>query len=385
MKKKQRVKEGSDKDNFYNRVVNYCKNNKLLTTSYLIVVIFTLFNQSGIFDFINKLTTNSKKKESLVGPTELDSSKCFLVFPNKKSFDVWNKEVGFKLGLPKYPRNATTQEVDNQTKINQYAIFVKHPDSSDPRIRCGFGNNIPKDLIDENASKKFNFIRASYSDIEEMGFIKDNPAITGEEIFDFVAPELLEYVQYTRPVTSRRITSIPEFNFMIVMIMYKRNESRNKYYIDVGITDNKNRISVYHDKKDILCFRIIDENGFARILRVRPSLYNKKYQFNFRFGANPKQSYMEIFLNGQLVAFHETNKMIPLHYMTGSKVNTGANIDGTYCGSMKIITQDYYVIDTDKKKSILHFDYQQLDRMYFSDGEIIYYKDDGQKIYFYRN
>lgn len=310
-------------------------------------------------------------------PSQNDSTnhKWFLVFPNKQVFDIWHKEVMFRLGLPKYGRRLTTGEIAEKYVVKQYANWKRHLNPLDQRIRCGYDKDLPTDLIDENAKSKYKFINASYSDLEEMGFIKDRPNVVGEEIFNFNVPDMTESTNYITPLIGRSWIISPDYNFEFVLCLYRNVELRNKYLVDLGSIDNKSRISIYLDKEDYLCFRVIDENSKSHILRLHHNLFNKKYQFNFKFAFCPERSYLEAYINGTPVALQYFNFRIPFYYYDNNMMFVGANIDGTYCAKMIMDSGKIFVIKQKKNIPLLSYDSFNVNSMIFNGQEIIVYED----------
>jgi len=318
---------------------------------------------------------NSRKKTDLSvdSTANHDSSEPlgFLVFPNKRQFDIWHKEVMFRLGLPKHGRRYTTNEVTDEYVIKQYANWKPHLDPLDRRVRCGYDNKLPSDLIDNNAQLKYKFIKASYDQLEEMGFIKDRPNIVNEEIFNFDVFDTTQSISYVKPIPDRSWTISPEFNFEFIMCLYKITGFRNKYIADLGSIPNKNRISIYLDKEDHICFRVIDENSTSHIIRINHKLFNTKYQLNFKFARSPAKSYLEFYLNGRPLAVHIFNFRVPFHYDNNSKIFVGANLDGTYCCKMMMFIGRIFAIKENNNVPLFTFDPVDSNSTIVSDQEII--------------
>ena len=283
----------------------------------------------------------------------------------------------FRLGLPKYGRHVATNEIADKYVIKQYANWKRYPDSSDQRIRCGYDKDLPTDLIDRNAESKYEFIKASYADLEEMGFIKDRPSVVGEEIFDFNVPDITESTKNLAPIIGRSWVISPDYNFEFVLCLHKINEARNKYIVDLGSKANKSRISIYLDKEDRLCFRVIDENSKSHMLRLHHSLFDKQYQFNFKFAFCPERSYLEAYINGNPVALQYFNFRIPFWYYDDNMMFVGADLDGTYCAKLTMFTGKIFVIKENKHISLFSFDSFNIDAMIFSGQDIIAYEDQG--------
>jgi hypothetical protein len=322
-------------------------------------------------------------------PVEVDGSaskadstemKAFLVFRDKSSFDIWHKDVMFRLGMPKYGRRLATNEIDDKYVLKQYANWKRHLDSSDQRIRCGYDDNLSGDLIDKNAGLKYGFIKASYREIEEMGFIKDRPNIADEQVYNFTIPEMAELANYTKPATGRSWMVYPEYNFEFIIAIYKRAEFRNKYLVDLGSIDNKSRISLYLDKEDYLCFRVIDEQCKAYVVKMCHNLFNKKYQVNCKFAFCPERSYLEVYVNGTPVGIQRFNHRVPFYYYDKNMMFVGANLDGTYCSKMTMYKGNIYVLKENKTIPLFSFDSENVDAMVLSDREIVAYEDSGGPI-----
>src|SRR3990170_5181400 len=389
----------SKKPSIYTKFENYWKSNKLLTISviiFLIIVGVHTFIQAlygiknfyeDVFDLFSPnsdLVIQNANSTNFTNNTDSLNLKCFLLFSNKNQFDIWHQEVQFRLGLPKHPRNLLTKEIGDEFTVKQYANWRKNLDTSDNRVICGFNTRVPKDLIDEQAEKKYAFIKVSYKHAEEMGFIKDKPSIFTQEIFQYTIPDLPVYEVLKTPEVSRKPTVTPEYNIELVIILHKQFELRNKYIFDLGSIDNKSRISVYLDKDNYLCFRVIDENSKAYIVKLSNIIFERQLQFNFKFAKHPSISYMEIYLNGKPVAEKIFNYRIPFYYYDNNKIFIAANLDGTYCSALRMYWANVFATKDKHQVKLLTYDARKTDAMFLSDNEIIVYKTDQEKIDFHR-
>lgn len=392
----QKEKDFGDnsKDNHLNKFELWWKKRKILVIIFIVFIVLSgigtliqsIYNIANFYKdvknlYLSEQTIPMKGLYINVDSTELN---CFLVFPDKSRFENWHKDVVFRLGLPKYPRNLATNEVDQKYLVKQYANWKKHPNSSDHRVLCGYNERLPKDLIDKNAELKYKFFKASYSDIEEMGFIKDKPNIVDQEIFNFNIPEIPELKKYTPPKIGRNWLTTPEYNFEFIMILFQREELLNKYLTDLGSIENKSRISVYLDREDFLCFRVIDENSKAYIIKLSHNLFDKKYQFNFKYGFHSDKSYMEIYINGMPIAIQHFNYKIPFYYYDNNMIFIGANLDGTYCCKLRMFKGNIYVTKNNRNIQLSSYDGHNLDAIYLSDGEIISYESIGEQFNIHR-
>jgi len=357
------------------------KNNKFIASIVIVCVIIigagTLIERLiGLANFGSNVAAYFKS-EPTISNVKKDSTNLyiFLIFSDKSSFDEWHKEVVFRLGLPKYSRNLGTNEIDDNYIVRQYSNWRKHPNPRDNRILCGFGKRLPIDLINEAAGIKYKFIKATYSEIEEMGFIRDQPNLIGQEVFPYNIPDMPEMTIYIPPFLNRPMEITPEYNMEFQVILFQRHEYRNKYIFDLGSVENRNRISIYLDKEDYLCYRVIDSTRKAHIIKLSHKLFNKKYQLNFKFAKSPDKSYMEIYVNGIAVATQQFNYRIPFYFYNSNITYVGANLDRTYCSKLRIFVMDIYTMIGDRKVGLLSYDGHNLDSIYLSDGEIIAYKD----------
>lgn len=349
----------------------------ILIWAAILIVIQNTPSKDNPKDIRNLIDSDSKEKYPI---TQIFKIKPFLVFQNMQFFDIWHQEVMFRLGLPKQARKLSTNEIANRYTVKQYANWKRHPDSSDQRIKCSYNEDIPTDLIDEKAESKYKFIKVSHGDLEEMGFIKDKPNIVGEELFEFHAPDITESKEYLTPIINRPWVIFPEYNFEFILCLYRNAEIRKKYIVDLGFIENKSRISIYLDNEDCLCFRIIDENSKSYILRVQHNLFNKKFQFNFKFGGNTKKSYMEIYVNGKAIALQYFDNIIPFYYNNKNMMIVGGNLDGNYCAKLMWFIGKIFVAEQNKIHSLLSYDSSNIDAMVFSGQDIIVYEDKGVPI-----
>jgi hypothetical protein len=334
----------------------------------------------GISNLMNDAILFFQRRTSVshsITPLKIDSTEAypFLVFPNKNLFDNWHQEVKFRLGLPKYGRNLKSGDVYQDYIVQKFANWRKHPNKKDERVFCGKGRNLPKDLIDKEASVKYKFIEASYKDLEEMGFIKDNPDIITREIYTYNINHTQEVRTLTPLQVERSWCISPEFNAEFLLTLQKKNELRNKYIFDLGPLENGNRISIYFDKEDLLCYRIIDSIGKAYIMRFSHDLFDKEYQLNFKFAKSDSKSYMEFYINGKLIANQLFNYRIPYFSYPNNQVFIGSNINGTYCSKLRMFFADIYFIRDSNKGVIFNYDGRNNNEIFISNDEIIGYKD----------
>lgn len=93
----------------------------------------------------------------------------------------------------------------------------------------------------------------------------------------------------------------------------------------------KDRISLYLDKEDNLCFRVIDRNSETYTLKIPHSekvALNKLYYLNFEVGIGEKHSFLKFFVNGQLVEKTEIDHAIALSPIDLKGAVIGADLNG---------------------------------------------------------
>jgi hypothetical protein len=300
-------------------------------------------------------------------------------------FDSWHKDVMFRVGVPRYARRLATNEIDTNYVLRQYAEWHRHPDSSDQRIRCGYDENLPADLIDKNAEWKYGFIKASYSEAEEMGFIKDRPKIVSEQVYDAIIPEIGDLTADAKLDTGRTANVYPEFNFEFIVALGKVVGFRNKYLVDLGCVDNRNRISLYLDREDFLCFRVIDSTSNSYVIRMSHAPLDKRFQIRCKFAKHPQMSYLEVYINETPVSIQRFNYRIPFWYYNKNMMFVGGDLDSTYCCKLKMYKGRIFAIKPDKTETLLSYDAANVQGMVFSGTDVIAYEDSSGTMRFHQH
>jgi len=368
------------------KILNWIKNNKVLSiiVVILIVLVFLIGFANGIFDFYNnffnyknsEVANSTKSKSDSIIPEQ-----NYLVFHTEEDFDKWHKEVNFKRGLPRHGRNLKTDEVNLKITTKKYTYAEAHPDPQNKKVFCGFDEGVPNELINETAEKKYDFIKVTHRDLEEMGFISDKIEVISENVSTFKIEKIPYLTNHVKGFTELYNSSnfkkllaitpekIPGLSFHLFIRLKKNLKNRNKYIFDYGTSMSKDRISLYLDKNNNLCFRVISVDSHAFTVKIIQKIntynVNELFYLNCRLGYSNNLSIIRILINGNEVAKKEYSCNIKL---SGTlKGGVGCNINGQYCCGLMM---PYYSIDVVRPIITLnHIIINSMDKSSFTVGK----------------
>lgn len=98
--------------------------------------------------------------------------------------------------------------------------------------------------------------------------------------------------------------NIPGLSFHVVFRVNSNTPNKRKYFVDIGDVDNlnKNRVSLYIDEKDNLCYEIIADNGISYKIHVEKDhfdFFNKLTYIVCEYASKNNGFYMSISVNGK--------------------------------------------------------------------------------------
>ena len=291
-----------------------------------------------------------------------------LIFRNKAAFDNWLKEINFKLGIPKHSRSAGTDDVRKDVAgTATYAKSVPHPNKKDQRVICAIDDQAPPELVDDKAQEKYGFTRVSFRQAEEIGFYTDSIDIIRQETKEFVinAPSTISD-DYENEI-SQMITDDSGISFDLFVTLKPINENRNKYIVDMAGIADKNRLSIYMDKQNKLCFRMIDNERKSYVM----SLGNKgtdKFMFlhcKYHQGAQ----YLSMHINKKEIGRFRLPKTTVFNFGS-QRLTIGANLNGEYCAEWEL--NYLLMLMTNKGKHVVlnKIDPRNKDAVFLNNGRI---------------
>ena len=97
--------------------------------------------------------------------------------------------------------------------------------------------------------------------------------------------------------------SFPGFAIIFITMVEKIDDQRRKFIVDVGQESDRNRVSVYLDRKDNLVYRIFDDEGEPHLIKIPKRIHTFQlgtfYHFYCDYGNTSKYSYMRLFINNE--------------------------------------------------------------------------------------
>lgn len=356
--------------------------------SIIIILLFGIYKlndwHNSSIDIINKVRIWSYELYAAGEEKNLenDSNLNYLIFEDSTTFRTWHNEVIFIQLLPKYARNLSTDKVSKDVFQSTFINMRKHPNKNDPRVYCSLGNLSHKEFIDSSAQRRYKFVRVSHKDLEDLGFVNDNVDLISEDAKDvYGVYGVPSYVTNDLSV-SRTTVVYPEWNFEFRMKLKKIKENRNAYISDLGSDLNRNRISIFLDNKDRLCFRVIDKNSKAYTIRLNYQMYDSFRHYTFKFARSPRFSYLEVYINGILAGFKHYDYEIPIFFKTENLHQfIGASLEKSYFGKLSAL--QIKVFQTLEDREIVRFfvDMERQTSIYYIDDKIFAVRDSIGYIY----
>jgi hypothetical protein len=151
------------------------------------------------------------------------------------------------------------------------------------------------------------------------------------------------------------------FSIWMLTKLTEESKSGRKFIVDVGDV-GKNRLSVYLDDKNDLCFRVIDD--FSEVYTVK--LPKKKYPyldrfslFTFEFGKSDRYSFVKIILNGQYQAksVYDYKIEFSLSQEQRKSLTLGADLTGSNHGNFFLAELVAYstTLNQEEKKGLVNY------------------------------
>lgn len=254
--------------------------------------------------------------------------KRLLLFRDQASFDEWHTKVNFKLGLPNYSRNLSTDKVRKDvTGSSVYTRSKRLPGGKDPRVICTFDEQAPPELLNSEAQEKYNFIKVSFRQAEEIGFFSDSLELISEKTKEFGAGVVGKLMDDREEAVRKVFTPNSGISFDLFLKLGFMSESRNQYIVDFGIVPNQDRISLFIDRENTLCFRLIDHEHRSYILKVRMQKATEFFHLHCKYHQDSK--FLKAVINGK-----EIGKLVlpdETVFEAGHQSFTiGANLRGEY-------------------------------------------------------
>ncbi len=263
-----------------------------------------------------------------------DAEKRLLLFKDQASFDEWHTQVKFRLGLPSYSRSLSTDEVRTDvTRTLTYTRNKRLSGGKDPRVICTFDEQVPPELVNSEAQERYNFTKVSFRQAEEIGFFSDSLELISEKTKEFEAGVGGKRIDDREEAVRKVFTPDSGISFDLFLKLGFVSESRNQYIVDFGIAPNQDRISLFVDRENTLCFRLIDHERRSYILRVRIQEATEFFHLHCKYHQDSK--YLKAVINGK-----EVGKLVlpeETVFEVGPQVLTiGANLRGEYNGKFSL-------------------------------------------------
>jgi hypothetical protein len=163
---------------------------------------------------------------------------------------------------------------------------------------------------------------------------------TRDDIDSILSAQLKNLTLFSVPEFSQ---SYPGYSFQMMIYLEKQKTKRRKFIFDSGEFQDRNRISLYLDENNNLCFRIIDQNKESHTLVVPEG----KDTFRFdelmflvcEYVIIGNKSLMKIFVNLKDIG----NIELPFNLQLASEINLkntniGCDLKGENCCSFVIST-----------------------------------------------
>lgn len=128
-------------------------------------------------------------------------------------------------------------------------------------------------------------------------------------------------------------TRFPGFAAIDLICLHQPISGRDNYIFDVGENLKRNRISLFVDTKQNLCFRVIDQEAQAIMVKVKPALETFTFGETFcvmcEFGSTNNFSFLRVIINGNRVAeTNQKNSIVVSTPINGMEKRLGTDISG---------------------------------------------------------
>lgn len=161
------------------------------------------------------------------------------------------------------------------------------------------------------------------------------------------------------------------YSINLMVTIYKKIYNGQAYVLDIGNYLNKERLSLYINKSNELCFRVIDGNEEIRTITVSSSTgyfsFNRLMFITCEYGEKDNKSFQRILINGKEVEKYSYSSNLHLAKkikLVGSTI--GADLRGNNCSSI-LLKMDAIAHSTFTKKQIISF--MNIIKRYLKEGE----------------
>jgi len=135
--------------------------------------------------------------------------------------------------------------------------------------------------------------------------------------------------------------NLPGATILLLVLFQRHPLPRKKYVFDAGMSLGANRLSVYIDATDNLCFEVHDRNATPYTVRVPFGTNGLEFeQFHHiycEYGTSDKDSFVQLFVDNRSVAHIHMNHPIPLSSQINlSQAVIGADIHHSNNGKFRL-------------------------------------------------
>jgi hypothetical protein len=134
---------------------------------------------------------------------------------------------------------------------------------------------------------------------------------------------------------------------------------RNKYIFDMGESSTKNRISLFLDKMNNLCFRVVDKksNSSSVVIKSDEILSDSARWFlvDASVQTHNDTAYLCMRFNGTEIAFIKIQNTINVSDSTLiNNLHLGSNINGQYCACFDLMSFGILKLNGKEKSRLIH-------------------------------
>ncbi len=309
------------------------KKGKIKTGVAVLVLLLIYVSGMWLSGFLGAKGSELAKRDSSLtqkNPNTLHSKeKRYLLFKDQANFDNWHSLVMFKLGIPSYSRSFLTDEVEPNATRNLYYVKCKRlSGGSDPRVTCTFDNQVPLELLDPDAQEKYSFTKISFRQAEEIGFLNDRLKLASEEVKELRA-EIGPNQSTSNHADDVQKGFSPDtgISFDLFLSVDPLHKNRNQYVVDFGAVPNRNRISLFIDRDQAMCFRLIDDKKRSYILKL--GVYETEDFLHLHCKYNENKNSMEASINGEEIGCFFLQEDVVFKRGT-QRLIIGGNLNGEY-------------------------------------------------------
>ena len=216
---------------------------------------------------------------------------------------------------------------------------------------------------------------------EETITEKDLEPLAKQHDIDDLKQQMLRIEsELTKNLINADTLEYPGYSISFMIAIYNNEYNRKAYVFDMGNEINKERLSLYINKSNELCFRIIDSSEEVRTISVNQSTgyftFNRLMFITCEYGEKDNKSFQRILINGKEVENYNYSSNLRLSKiikLVGSTI--GADLLGKNCSSILVKTHAIAHL-TFTKKQIRGF--MNTVKWYLKAGENLDLKDFGE-------